>query len=103
MNNLRLACVSFVVLIGTSTFAAADDTATATTGTQTSPSLSSTAPSQDDPNAIICRKGEPVTGSHFPGPTQCHTRREWEDMHRAAEESIMHNQTTAGATMSPGH
>ena len=58
------------------------------------PALAQTAPqtTQDDPNEIICRSGEPVTGSHLPGPRECHTRKEWNDMQRQTQDAISHVQ-----------
>ncbi len=43
---------------------------------------------QEDPNEIICRTGEPVTGSHLPGSRECHTRKEWDDMQRQTQDDI---------------
>jgi hypothetical protein len=46
----------------------------------------------DDPNEMICRAGEPVTGSRFPGPRQCHTRKEWDQIRRDSQEALFHQQ-----------
>ncbi|HUJ03774.1 MAG TPA: hypothetical protein VLW75_09070 [Rhizomicrobium sp.] len=41
-----------------------------------------------DPNEIICRAGEPTTGSLLPGPRVCHTRKEWDDMQRQTQDGV---------------
>lgn len=46
----------------------------------------------DDPNEVICRAGEPIIGSRFPGPRQCHTRREWDQIKRDSQEALFHQQ-----------
>jgi len=46
----------------------------------------------DDPNEVICRTGEPVLGSRFPGPRVCHTRKEWDQIKRDAQEALFHQQ-----------
>lgn len=47
---------------------------------------------QDDPNEVICRPGEPVVGSRFPGPRTCHTRREWDQIKRDSQDALFHQQ-----------
>lgn len=56
-----------------STLAFADDATPATAPAATSDS---------DQDKIVCRKGEPITGSRFPGPSVCHTQREWDQIRR---------------------
>jgi hypothetical protein len=41
-----------------------------------------------DPNEMICKHGEVTTGSRFPGPPICHTRLEWEQLQKNANESL---------------
>lgn len=43
---------------------------------------------QPDPNEIVCRAGTPVTGSHLPGPRECHTRKQWDDMQRHTQDGV---------------
>jgi hypothetical protein len=43
---------------------------------------------QPDPNEIVCRAGQPVTGSLLPGPRVCHTRQEWDDMQRQTQDGV---------------
>jgi len=45
------------------------------------------AASDSDQDKIVCRKGEPITGSRLPGPTVCHTQREWDQMRRDAQST----------------
>src|SRR5271165_6084690 len=46
----------------------------------------------DDPNEVICRAGEPIIGSRFPGPRTCHTRKEWDQIKRDSQEALFHQQ-----------
>ena len=45
-----------------------------------------------DPNEVICRAGEPIIGSRFPGPRMCHTRKEWDQIKRDSQEALFHQQ-----------
>ena len=81
---------------------AEDATATSATTPSTAPSLSTTAPAQNDPNAVICRKGEPPIGSRIPGPSVCHTRAQWDAMRQQSREDTMKLQTTSGAGKGTG-
>jgi hypothetical protein len=64
--------------------------------TATTPSAAPQATQQaaptDDPNEVICRAGEPIVGSRFPGPRTCHTRREWDQIKRDSQEALFHQQ-----------
>lgn len=104
MNGFHCACLAATILFGSSaiTCATAEDAA-APAGPSTAPqSMSSTAAPVDDPNTVICHKGERITGSMFYGPSICHTRREWDDIHRQASDQLMKTQTTGGAGNAPG-
>ena len=46
----------------------------------------------EDPNEVICRTGEPILGSRFPGPRQCHTRKEWDQIKRDSQDALFHQQ-----------
>src|SRR5690349_20466889 len=57
-----------------------------------------TPPTATEP--IICVQGAPPTGSHFPGPKECHTRSEWEQVHTATGDAARrylegHDRTTS--------
>jgi hypothetical protein len=60
-----------------------------------------------DPNEMICKRGEVTTGSRFPGPPICHTRLEWEQLQRNANESLqgLQNRTESdrNGSISGGH
>jgi len=101
MAYVATAAVAAILFIGSSAAALAEDAST-TPSTGAPATLTTSAPSQDDPTAVICRRGEPVTGSHFPGPTQCHTRAEWDRIRQQARDTTMHVQTTGGAGAMPG-
>jgi hypothetical protein len=57
---------------------------------------------QDDPNEVVCRAGEPILGSRFPGPRTCHTRKEWDQIKRDSQDALYHQQMERAAN-SPGH
>ena len=56
------------------------------------PATTPAAAPADDANAIVCHAGEPILGSRFPGPRVCHTRREWEQIKRDAQEVLIRQQ-----------
>lgn len=56
------------------------------------------APPQDDPNEVICKSGEPVIGSRFPGPRTCYTRREWAQVRKDSQDALFHQQMERAAT-----
>ncbi len=60
----------------------------------TSPAATTPAPG-DDPNEIVCRRGEPVVGTRLPGPRVCHTRKEWKDIQYQTEKNIEQMQQQA--------
>jgi hypothetical protein len=51
---------------------------------------------QLDKNEVICKRGEVTTGSRFPGPPICHTRMEWEQLRRDAQQLV--NQMNGGSS-----
>jgi hypothetical protein len=48
--------------------------------------------STDDPNEVVCRAGEPILGSRFPGPRICRTRKEWDQIKRDSQEALFRQQ-----------
>ncbi|HEY5238171.1 MAG TPA: hypothetical protein VIJ62_07305 [Rhizomicrobium sp.] len=53
-----------------------------------------TAPaSGNDPDQIVCRKGEPITGTRLPGRTVCHTQRDWDQIERDSQGVTTQMQT----------
>lgn len=46
----------------------------------------------EDPNEVICRNGEPILGSRFPGPRTCHTRKEWAQIQQESQNALVHQQ-----------
>ncbi|HTQ13957.1 MAG TPA: hypothetical protein VMH86_08770 [Rhizomicrobium sp.] len=79
MRNLALAALLATALAAGTGMAFAD-TPNGNTGTAAQPAA--------DPNEMVCKRGEVVTGSRFPGPPICHTRLEWEQLQRNANESL---------------
>jgi len=53
---------------------------------------------QDDPNEVVCKAGEPIIGSRFPGPRTCHTRREWDQIKRDSQDALFHQQMNRSAS-----
>ncbi|HEX3675446.1 MAG TPA: hypothetical protein VHU87_14335 [Rhizomicrobium sp.] len=95
MLKLTLAAVAVCAVVAGSTIAFAD-----------TPNGNGATPPAD-PNEMICKKGEVTTGSRFPGPTICHTRLEWEQEQKNANESLQGMQNRLdqqrGSSISGGH
>lgn len=70
MRNLAIIAVAGLLVSASAAFAGSEDQ------------------SKLDPNEIVCRSGQPVTGSHLPGPRECHTRKEWDDMQRHTQDGV---------------
>jgi hypothetical protein len=60
--------------------------------TTATPAAAPQAAPADDPNEVICHSGEPILGSRFPGPRQCHTRKEWDRIKQDSQEALFHQQ-----------
>jgi hypothetical protein len=79
MRKVTMAALLVSALVASAGVAFAD-TPNGNTGTTAAPAA--------DPNEVICKRGEVTTGSRFPGPPKCHTRMEWEQMQRNANEAL---------------
>ncbi|MBN9567138.1 MAG: hypothetical protein J0H79_05985 [Alphaproteobacteria bacterium] len=44
--------------------------------------------STSDLDKVVCRAGEPITGSRLPGPRVCHTQREWNDIRQQSQAAV---------------
>jgi hypothetical protein len=75
VKKSALLLVALVVCAPTLSFA--DDTTPAT-----APAASA---SGNDPDQIVCRKGEPITGTRLPGRAICHTQRDWDQIQRDSQ------------------
>jgi hypothetical protein len=68
--------------------------------------LSSAFADGTQPNAdldkIVCRAGEPVTGTRLGGPRVCHTQREWDQIQRDAQDSLSGVQQKSAQGNMPG-
>ena len=102
MKRVLISAIPVLFVLGTNGFGLAQDATTPQSATAPV-TLSTSAPSQDDPNAVICRKGEPPTGSRFPGPTQCHTRAEWDRLRLESRDETMHFQATSSEARGRGN
>ena len=100
MDPLKPACISILILLGSAPLVGAL-AADATAPTQ-APTPSATTPPADDPDTVICRHGEPVLGSRLPGPTQCHTKREWDARRQRNMDTLTRLQTDSGANAGGG-
>lgn len=49
---------------------------------------SEAAANKSDLDKVVCRAGEPVTGSRLPGPRVCHTQREWNDIRQQSQAAV---------------
>jgi len=81
MRRLAAFAVSFAILGGAALGGTAyADTPNGTTGTASAPNA--------DPNEVVCKQGDVITGSRFPGPKICHRRLEWEQIQHNSNELI---------------
>lgn len=96
------AAITLIALSGMLSVSARAADATTTDTSAAAPSLSTAAPSAEDPNAIVCRRGQPVTGSRFPGPSQCRTRAEWDHLRQQSRDETMQQQNLGDMTQKPG-
>jgi hypothetical protein len=46
----------------------------------------------NDQDRIICKSGNPPVGSRLPGPRECHTKAQWDEMQRASREATQDTQ-----------
>jgi hypothetical protein len=51
----------------------------------TTPTTAPAASPANDPDQIVCRKGEPITGTRLPGRAICHTQRDWDQIQRDSQ------------------
>ena len=68
----------------------------------TTPPATSTTSSSDDQNQIICRHGEPTTGSRIPGRSICHTKHAWDQIQRDSQGETNSMETKGTLTGTPG-
>jgi hypothetical protein len=52
----------------------------------------------DDPNEVICKKGEPILGSRFASSRTCHTRKEWDQIRKDSQDALYHQQMERAAS-----
>lgn len=89
---LRRVCVAAVFGAVMISSAVAQQAAPAATPDAAPQATQQPAAPADDPNEMICRSGEPIIGSRFPGPRTCHTRKEWDQIKRDSQEALFHQQ-----------
>jgi hypothetical protein len=82
---------AFGALMISSAVAYGQQTAPAATP-DAAPQATQQAAPADDPNEVICRAGEPIIGSRFPGPRICRTRKEWDQIKRDSQDALYHQQ-----------
>ena len=93
MKSTHLYALSIAGFLLSATVTLAQDA----TAPATSPAATASTAPADDPNEIICRRGEPVVGTRLPGPRICHTRKEWKDIQYQTQQNIQQMQQKAGS------
>jgi hypothetical protein len=78
------------------TFSAYAQTTAPAAAPATAPQVQQAAPA-DDPDERICKSGEPILGSRFPGPRVCHTRKEWDQIQRDSQQELYREQMQRGS------
>ena len=51
--------------------------------------------STNDADKVVCKTGRPPLGSRLPGPRECHTQAQWDEMARTAHDELSRNQQKA--------
>jgi hypothetical protein len=98
MHKTQFLAVLVGGLLMSSVSVLAQDTSAPAAAPAAAPATAPTQP-QDDPNEVICKSGEPIVGSRFPGPRTCHTRKEWDQIKQDAQQALYHQQMDrAGAS-----
>jgi hypothetical protein len=98
---MRLLPVAAFVVFAMAGGLALADTPNGTTGTVVAP--------KGDPNEMVCKQTESITGTRFPGPRVCHKRMEWEQIQRNSNEGLqgrmnrMETNNTGGSMVDGDH
>jgi hypothetical protein len=107
--SLAFAATAFV-LVASSCFAADTDSAQPAVPAATAPAAAApnvAAPETktalgEDPNAVVCKRLAPETGTRLGSRTQCRTNAEWNEITRQAQEGVRLESQRGSATPS-GH
>lgn len=58
--------------------------------------------SENDLDRVVCKKGKAPTGTRFPGPRECHTQRQWDEIQRQSREELTRVQNQGLQSGRPG-
>jgi DNA-binding IscR family transcriptional regulator len=47
---------------------------------------------QDNLDQVECKAGKAPLGSRLPGPRECHTQREWNEIQQQSQDALSHTQ-----------
>lgn len=92
---MKLKQLASVILIGSLGLSAVATAQQANTPTASAPA--------DDPDQIICKSTPPPTGTRLGGGRECHTKKEWDQRQKDAEDAVMHGQQIGHMGSGPGH
>jgi hypothetical protein len=102
LRYLSFAFATIALVFGaSSSFAADTDTTTAQQVTVPAPDATAVPAKSamaDDPNAIVCKRLAPETGTRLGSRTQCRTKAEWDAISREAQEGLRAEQQRGSAT-----
>lgn len=62
----------------------------------------STPASTEDPNRIVCHMSAAPTGSRLGSSRECHTQRQWDEMHQQQKQTVNDMQSKGLTTGVPG-
>jgi hypothetical protein len=91
-NSTALAIV-LASLLGSSVVALADPVA---------PAAPMAPAPADDPNQIVCKTEAPMTGTRLGARRECHTKGQWDDMQRQAQQQLNLDQALGKTGRIPG-
>ncbi len=90
MRNSTALAIALASLLGSSVVALADPVAPM-----------APAPA-DDPNQIVCKTEAPMTGTRLGARRECHTKSQWADMQRQAQQQLNLDQALGRTGRIPG-
>ena len=95
MSRGRLAAISVAAFLITNTVAFADPVSSASQAPAASPG--------SDPDEVVCRMGDPPTGSRLGARRICQTRKEWEQQTKESQTALGTLQTKGLEGGQAGH
>jgi hypothetical protein len=95
VRHFGLAVLALVAVSATAYADPSSPDATATAASAQAPA--------SDPDEIVCRANQVMTGTRIPSGRICHTRREWDKMQEESKMMVQQQQATGLMNSPTGH